>query len=383
MVLAVGTDSGTKSMDIFGFDDQTGGVIVDRAIPRDEVTKNPEVVIEELRRVQEKFGELDCIVASSGYGVPLKKAEDAAVEEVNLATFITKKDLERRLKIVGLRELMMTMRKANDLNIYFSPGVVQLPTVPEYRKANKIDLGTSDKVYTAALAVKDQSERLNLDYRETSLIAVEIGFAYTSAMAIEQGRITDATAGTAGFPGYMGLGHMDSELSYALGNTNEDLSKMSIFQGGAAYVAGMDPLQTSTEEFVKRGKTEERRGKGYNLMLESIAKDITSLLPTIIPREIILSGRFTKIPGFMNDLTKKLEKLFKNLGQTTELVNLKTRGETCKEAAEGAAIVANGIAGGKHEDLAENMRIKESSGSIFDHLYLTDKYIEKLETFKR
>lgn len=383
MVLVVGTDSGTKSMDMFGFDDKTGRIIVDKAIPRGEITKNPKVVNEELRKVQEKFGELDCIVASSGYGIPLKKAKDATVEEVNLATFITKKDLERRLKIVGLRELMMAMREANDLNIYFSPGAVQLPTVPEYRKANKIDLGTSDKVYTAALAIKDQSERLNLDYRETSFIVVEIGFAYTSAIAIEHGQITDAMAGTAGFPGYMGLGHMDSELSYALGNTNVDLSKMSIFQGGAAYVAGMDPLQASTEGFVERGKTEEGAKKGYSLMLESIAKDVTSLLPITIPREIVLSGRFTRIPKFMNDLTKRLEKLFENLNQAIDLVNLETRGKTCKEAAEGSAIIANGIARGKYEKLVKNMKLRESQGTIFDHLHIANEYTEKLDIFKK
>lgn len=380
---AVGTDSGTKSMDLLGFDDESGEVFLDKAIPREEITEDPNIVIQELEKVQEKFGKLDCVVASSGYGIPLKKARNATEEEINLATFVTERDVERRLKIIGLREMMKAMTKVEDLNIYFTPGVIQLPTLPEHRKANKVDLGTSDKVYTSALAIKDQSDRLDIDPSGTSLIALEIGFAYTSAMGIEDGQIVDAMAGTAGFPGYMGLGFMDSEIAYALGNTHKNLSKMSIFQGGAAYVAGMDPLTTDIEEFVEKGRSESEEKRGYDLILESIVKDISTLLSTVKPEEISLSGRFTRASKFVEDLKNELDELFEKMELSPRIVNLQHRGEACKEAAEGAAVVANGIAGGKYEDLVENMKIRESSGSIFDHLYLTDEYIEKLETFKK
>lgn len=382
MVRAVGTDSGTKSMDLLGFDDESGEIFLDRAISRERITEDPNIVIDELEEVQDEFGKLDCIVASSGYGIPLKKAQDTEEEEVNLATFVTERDVERRLKIIGLRELMMAMREAEDLDIFFTPGAVQLPTVPEHRKTNKVDLGTSDKVYTAALAIKDQADRLNIAPDETSLIALEIGFAYTSAMAIKDGRIVDAMAGTAGFPGYMGLGFMDSEIAYALGNTSDDLSKMSIFQGGASYVAGMDPLEADIEEFVEKGRSDDGEGRGHELMLEAIVKDVSTLLPTITPEEISLSGRFTRIPEFLEDLRCELENFFDGMGLSPEIVDLQHRGKTCKEAAEGAAIVANGIAGGRYEDLVETMRIKESSGSIFDHLYLPEEYIENLDAFK-
>lgn len=41
MVRVIGTDSGTRSYDIFGFDDETGEVFADEAIPRDEMVKDP------------------------------------------------------------------------------------------------------------------------------------------------------------------------------------------------------------------------------------------------------------------------------------------------------------------------------------------------------
>ncbi len=143
--------------------------------------------------------------------------------------------MRRRLKIVGLRELMLMMREADDLNIYFTPGgVIHLPTVPEWRKANRIDLGTADKVFTAALSIVREAERKGVPYSETNLIAVEIGFAYTSAMAVKNGQIVDGMAGTAGFSGYLGMGVHGRRAGLCPGERLEDFGKMVLFQGGAA-----------------------------------------------------------------------------------------------------------------------------------------------------
>jgi len=38
--------------------------------------------------------------------------------------------------------------------VYFTPGVVHLNTVPSYRKWNKFDMGTADKVCCVALGIK-------------------------------------------------------------------------------------------------------------------------------------------------------------------------------------------------------------------------------------
>ncbi|WP_367883288.1 DUF1464 family protein [Thermococcus peptonophilus] len=62
MVKAVGIDSGTKSMDIFGFDDETGEIIIDASVDRNRVTENPGIIIELLREVQDEYGKIDAIV---------------------------------------------------------------------------------------------------------------------------------------------------------------------------------------------------------------------------------------------------------------------------------------------------------------------------------
>jgi len=382
MVKAVGIDSGTKTMDIYGFDDQNGEVLVDIALSREEVTKDPSLVIRKLRKVEEEFGKVDAIAGPAGYGLPLQKAADASIKDIALATFVTKADVERKIKIIGLRQLMQLMKNTPDLKIWFTPSVIQLPTVPEYRKANKIDMGTNDKVPTAVLAVKNQAERLGVSYEETNFIVVEVGFAYTSAMAVKNGQIVDAMAGTAGFPSFLGMGFFDGELVYGLANTVDDFPKLMLFAGGAAAVAGFDTSKP-IEGFIKDAETSEETRAGLTLMLESITKDVASLLPSVKPEEIILSGRFSKIPEFYKTAETRLHSFFNEIGsRKIAVVKIQGNAKVAKGAAEGAAILANGIGQGKYERIFKVMKIKESRGQIFDHLFLDDKTRKGLEVFE-
>jgi predicted butyrate kinase (DUF1464 family) len=381
MVKAVGIDSGTKTMDIYGFDDVDGRVLVDFALSREEVTKNPSLVIDKLKEVQKSCGKIDAIAGPAGYGLPLQKAKDATNADIALATFVTQADVERKLKIVGLRQLMQLMKNTEELNIWFTPSVIQLPTVPEYRKANRIDMGTNDKVPSAILAVKDQAERLKIGYDETNFIVVEIGFAYTSAIAVKSGQIVDAMAGTAGFPSFLGLGFLDGELVYGLANTLQDFPKLMLFAGGAAAVAGFDTSKP-IEEFVEAAKTNEKIKAGLSLMLESIVKDVASLLPSVKPTELILSGRFSNVPNFYALAEKRLQVFFDEIGSQIEVVKIVGNAKVAKGAAEGAAIFANGIVHGKYAPIIDVMKLREGKGGIFDHIYLDEKTKKQLDIFK-
>ncbi len=384
MVTAVGVDPGTRSMDIFGFDDETGEVIIDLAIPRVEVTKDPQIVLDAIREIDR---DIDAIIGPSGYGLPMVKASEATDAKINAATFITKADAEKRLNIVGLRELMFLMKKSS-LNIWFSPGVIHLPTVPEHRKVNRIDMGTADKVFTAVSGIKDQAERYDIDYSRTSFIILEIGFGYTAALGVVKGKIVDGVGGTTGGLGYMGMGGMDGELAYALANTIHDFSKLMFFTGGAVSVSLIDPHKVSIEEFIglARGSEQNPTVKlAYSAMLESIIKDAYLLLSSVRkPKELLLSGRFTRIDAFVQDVTSILQDHLGELGINAEIRTLKRTGGTVKEAAEGAAIIANGIAGGRYERLIENMELRKSSGGVFSHIYLDTAVKERIEeTFAR
>lgn len=368
MIRAAGIDSGTKSIDIFAFE-EIDKILIDEAIPRDLVTRNPEIVIDKLEKAEKDYGCFNAIAVSSGYGIPLKRAQDAKDEEIALATFVSEDDVKRGHRIIGLRKILMMFRERG-FNAYFIPGVIQLPTVPNYRKINKIDMGTSDKVFSIALAIKDQAERLSIKFEETSFILVEIGYAYISAIAVENGKIIDAMAGTAGFPSFLGLGFMDSELAYAIANTGE-ISREILFRGGVADLAGI----YDADKFV------EIKGEAYEMFIESILKDIASLLPSITPREIVLSGRFTRNLVFLDDLKKRIKRFFNKFNLDIDVMKLRTRARVAKEAAEGAAIIANGLAGGRYRGIIEVLELNKSSGGIFDHINLSIK--DRLRVFER
>jgi predicted butyrate kinase (DUF1464 family) len=382
LVKSIGIDSGTKTMDIFGFDDKDDRVIIDVAIPRDEITKSAKLVVEKIRKAQKQFGKIDAIVGPSGYGMHLKKAKEASDEDIASATFVTEADIKRRLRIIGLRELMQMLRNADDLNTYFTQGVIHLKTVPKYRKANRIDLGTSDKVLSVILAVKDQTERLRIPYHKTSLILVEVGFGYTSAIAVKNGQIIDAMAGTAGFPSFLGSGFWDSEVAYAVANATDDFSKQLLFAGGVASFAGIDTSKP-LEEFVKEAKTNQHAKQGYDMMLEAIVKDVASLLPNVKPKEIVLSGRFTRIPDFLTAMKSALSGFFVETGLKVDIVVLESKAAVTKQAAEGAAVFANGLAGGKYKQLIDAMQLRESEGTVFSNLYLGERVTEGLNQFKK
>lgn len=366
-VRALGTDSGTRSYDIFGFDDETNEVIADESIPRDDMVRDPGAVARRLKEIARQR-RVDAIVASSGYGIPLKLAKEASDEEIALATFISDEDAARGHRILGLRRLLKAIRDDPELReiTYFTPGVVQLPTVPPYRKLNRVDMGTSDKVYSAALAIARHAEAFRVSYRDVNIIVVEVGFAYTSAMAVSSGQVVDGVAGTAGFPGYLGSGCVDGEVAYAISNVSR-VTKEALFTGGAAYLQGSDPFRTPIEDFASS------RGQGYRALVEFAAKDVLALLASVSPQAVYASGRFTRLSGFVEDLEGAVNAHLASLGARLRVLKLVPSGRVAKEAAEGAAIIANGLAGGRYRGLVDVMRLRESSGSIFDYVTIFDR----------
>ena len=358
MVRAVGIDPGTYSMDIFGFDDDTGEIIIDVSIPREEITKDPSIVLKYL----EKLENVDVIVGPSGYGIPLKRAQEATIEELSYATFITEKDYDRKLRIVGLRKLMNMMRMSR-LNIWFCPGVIHLNTVPRYRKLNKIDMGTADKIFSVVAAMRDEYDR-GIEPEKMNLIVIEVGFAYNAVIGVRNGKIVDGIGGTYSSIGYLGAGALDGELAYAIANSVEDFSKILLFRGGVAYLLFNDPFKHSVEEFIE--KVNENTD-AYEAFLEGIVKDLARILVSVgKPSCIYLSGRFIRVEKFRRDLEDRLLDFLKKFNIECEIRTISRMGRNVKEAAEGAAVIANGIGGGRYKKLIDCLELWNSSGTIFD-----------------
>ncbi len=341
---ALGIDPGTGSFDFFGMDGEK--VILDTTIPVPQVSDNPKVLLDTVRSVLP----LDIIVGPSGYGLPVTPIKNMGERELNLMV-----PDDKSIPLYDGIRMVLRLMKAEGWPVYFTPGVIHLPTVPSYRKANKMDMGTADKVCCTILAMRDQAEYLNIDYSETSFILAEIGFAFNAVMGVTKGKIVDGLGGTAGGPGFITLGAMDSELAVRLGK----FPGVVLFTGGAKDAS--DKVDLTPEEMAKNP---QRYAASWNMMLESILKGVAAMTMAVEnPREILLSGRLSRIPEIAETLTEHLSRYGK-----VRLVNRKAR--VAKEAAEGAYILGEGLMGGKYKGIIESMELKKAKGTMFDNILI-------------
>src|SRR5262249_35143699 len=170
----------------------------------------------------------------SGYGLRLVGAADVGEHELALMVLVRPDESRAEAGVGGVRSLLRALARSG-LPVVFGPGVIHLPSVPVYRKFNRIDLGTADKVCAAAYAIVDQSRRLDISVGETSMVLLELGGAFSAALAICDARIVDGTGGSSGPPGVRAAGALDGELAYLLGPA---LTKQTLFTGGAIDPAG-------------------------------------------------------------------------------------------------------------------------------------------------
>jgi predicted butyrate kinase (DUF1464 family) len=256
----------------------------------------------------------------------------------------------------GLRAMIRALLGAG-LPLVFGPGAIHLPTVPEHRKWNRIDLGTADKVCSAALCIVDQAERLGLAYEETSIIVLELGGGFSAALAIDGGQIVDGLGGSCAPIGARSCGALDAEVAYLLG---EALSKDTVFSGGALDPRGELDLSSPAALEALRGDPALR--EGWLALEEGAAKAAMALTASVrSPREILVAGRLAGAPGLLAALAERLA----GVAPVSAAAGL---GASAKTAAQGAAVLADGLAGGQYAPMVERLRLREASGTALDHL---------------
>ena len=108
---------------------------------------------------------MDLIVGPSGYGVEvtnIDKISDEKFEDwyYNYILLTQKKEIEAALKnnvfgalvYYAMTKSALSMKKEGWPVVYI-PGVINLPSVPAFRKVNKMDMGTADKLCVSVLGV--------------------------------------------------------------------------------------------------------------------------------------------------------------------------------------------------------------------------------------
>ena len=345
MPRVAGVDPGTVSFDLCVLDD--GEAVVEQVFETGSLSDDPGPLLDALAR----HGPYDLVYGPSGYGLPLVAAAD--VGEPELAQMVLVRPDERCADagVGGLRTLLRAL-VASGLPVVFGPGVIHLPSVPPHRKYNRIDIGTADKVCAAAYAIAEQSERRRLPVGEASMVLLELGGAFTAALAIADGQIVDGLGGSSGPLGARAAGALDGELAYLLGPA---LRKRTLFTGGA-----LDPAGAGTTGELSTLWSSPAHAEGWTALLEAAAKAVRGLLAIAAdPGEIVVSGRLARLPQLVEALRSMLE----DVAPVVALVPGRA-----SAAAYGGALLADGLSGGRHAALSDALRIREASGTALDHL---------------
>lgn len=350
MIRAIGIDPGTVSFDVCGLEGDR--LFLDHTIPSAEIAANPEVLVTLL----ESAGPVDLIVGPSGYGLPWVKAQDINKEQMKLLFLSGKRDHGHDAIIGGMNRMLRLLKKSG-LPVCFAPGLIHLSTIPAHRKVNKIDMGTADKLCALALGIWDQSRQLKIGFNETSFIYVEMGGAFTAVMAVDKGKIVDGLGGTSGCLGYLSMGAMDGELAYLLGNFHKEL----LCTGGVAHIAGQ--AKRKPEALLKQAETDTGVAMAWDAFIEGIAKCVAAeMIAVPSPLEILISGRLCRIEEIVQKVSRRLSSF-------APVRKVEGFAKVAKESAQGAALIAEGLAGGAHKRLVETMKLDKTSGTALDHLY--------------
>ncbi|BFH73290.1 DUF1464 family protein [Sulfurisphaera javensis] len=137
------------------------------------------------------------IALPSGHGLPFYKVNKISNREIFLLS-LADPEKEGPLRNFIRSSLWLT-------NAVTIPSVIELESVPTYRKINLIDMGTADKVASAFF------------YRTLydSFVLVEAGSNFSAIVVVLNGKIIDGFGGTI-LPGPSSAGFIDGEVAYLL-----------------------------------------------------------------------------------------------------------------------------------------------------------------------
>jgi predicted butyrate kinase (DUF1464 family) len=345
MPRVAGIDPGTVSFDLCVLQD--GETIVEEVLETGSLSEDSGPLLDALAR----HGPYDLVYGPSGYGLPLVAAGDVGERELAEMVLVRPDESRAEAGVGGMRSLLRALASSG-LPVVFGPGVIHLPSVPRHRKYNRIDMGTADKVCAAACAIVDQSVRQAVNVDETAMILLELGGAFTAALAVDGGQIVDGIGGSSGPLGVRAAGALDGEVAYLLGPA---IRKNTLFSGGA-----LDPDGTLDITDMDALWASPAHAEGWSALIEATAKAVRALVVSVpAPHEIVVSGRLARLP----ELIATLASSFEAIAPVIALVPGRA-----SAAARGGALLADALAGGRNAPLADALKVREARGTVLDYL---------------
>ena len=343
---SLGFDPGSSLWKVAILDDRS--LISTQSLGTDRVSAEPESI----RRLIDRHKKgLEAIAAPSGFGLPVTTVDKVGEREIRLMTL--KKD---ETSIVGLTKVIEILKDVQDelgIRCFVLPSVKHLPTVPRWRKINRVDLGTSDKLCAAACALQAISQERLTSYGRTSFVLGEVGSSFVSMICVKEGKIVDGIGGTnAGF-GTRASGALDAELAHIWSFPG----KAGIYSGGLIDAAGMSPKE------IERSLPDPKNPR-MKLAITRFAECFASDAIAISSRNRVKLFILSSVLGPL--VNNVLENAVRGVG--LEPVKDLT-GEI--SASIGAAYLANGLIGGRYQTLSESLGLLSAEGSVMEELFFS------------
>jgi len=325
-----GIDPGTSRWGFYGFEERT--TILDRSISTSDWN--------EIQKQLEEICQLnfDCIIAPSGYGVPLKLLSDLDDQDRELLALWSG---EGR---IGINKSLKILERAS-CRVFVIPGVKHLSSVPAHRKINRVDLGTPDKVCAVAYSMVYLHTKLGIPFPQMNFVFAELGTGFNAFLRVVNGTIVDGIGGSNASFGFRSGGALDAEVAYLLGK----IRKRIVFEGGV--LSGIEAFKTFS--WLK-----EKYPILWNAFLEGIMKDIARV-SVIGPRTdlVLLSGKLANDRTLVEHVNSALIE--------QRVLHVQTDFKA-GQAAVGAAYIAEGLHQGYYYELVKSLGLQLSSGKSID-----------------
>ena len=358
---ALGIDPGTGTFDLAVVDGDR--VVYEASVPAARVADDPESLMRAIEASRP-----DVIAAPSGYGVPFSWADEVrdparfAYEVLLLSTpeQIAKASGELGVKVYeALAFVVEQLSKAN-LRAAFVPSVILLRTVPAYRKYNKVDMGTADKLASALIAVHHLAKSKGLQPSEVSAVILELGFGYNSAISVLRGKVVDGIGGTYASYGPLTAGAMDLEVVVGA----PSWARFDVYKGGLAEVCGLHDLREAERMY----EAEEKPcASAFRAWLEGVVKDVARAFVPLGKEAgtVVLNGRYSSLRSLREALMEAMPDI-----EVVEGSRLPGSSIT-KEASQGyAAMVAHAAGGGEGllEEVVKTAEVDSACGTVVDYI---------------
>jgi predicted butyrate kinase (DUF1464 family) len=204
-MIFAGVDPGSESYAI-AYVDELGRLVKYYEIPTELIIIGSISIVKYIEDLRPKL-----VALPSGHGLPFYKISNIKDKEIFLLTLSDPK------KSGPLHNFLRAARSINGVTI---PSVVELESVPEYRKTNMIDMGTADKVASTFF------------YRTLfdSFVLIEAGRHFYSIIVVINGKVVDGFGGSV-IPGPISAGALDGEVAYLLSKYSK-ITKDTIYNDG-------------------------------------------------------------------------------------------------------------------------------------------------------